>query len=193
MILLSVDPDARPNQVTEKEIRTMVSAGEQEGIIENEEKEMINNVFDLDDSVAKNVMIPRIDMVFIDVNDSYERLLEVFRKYMHTRYPVYENDTENVIGTINIKDLLAADPGEGFQIRSILREAFFTYEYKNIADLLVEMRRDSVSLAIVLDEYGSTAGLITLEDLLEEIVGEIRDEYDKDEMEEIRTVTEGTE
>ena len=193
MLFLNVDPDARTNPVTPKEIRTMVDAGEQEGMIENEEKEMINNVFDLGDSFAKDIMIPRIDMVFVEVNETYENLLAIFRDCMHTRYPVYDGNTDNVIGTINIKDLLTLPQGEEFSIRNILREAYFTYEFKNTSELLLEMRRASVSIAIVLDEYGSTSGLVTLEDLLEEIVGEIRDEYDTNELEEIRTITEGKE
>ena len=193
MRLLNADPDERPVLITEREIRTMVNTGGEEGVIENEEKEMINNVFDLGDSYAKDVMIPRIDMVFVDVNATYEELLETFRKCMHTRYPVYENDTDNCIGIINVKDLILFPNGEEFHVRRILREAFLTYEYKNTSQLLVEMRRASVSIAVVLDEYGATAGLVTLEDLLEEIVGEIRDEYDLDEVEEIREVREGKE
>ena len=156
--------------------------------IENEEKQMIYNVFDFGDSTAKDVMIPRIDMTFIDINFSYDELMAVFSEDMHTRFPVYEDNTDNVIGIINMKDLLVYPKDKPFSIRNILREPYFTYEYKATADLMIEMRKASVNLAIVLDEYGATAGLVTLEDLLEEIVGEIRDEYDEDEVEDIKEI-----
>lgn len=188
MFLLRVDPDAKGNAMTEHELRTIVNVSQEEGVIEREEKQMIYNVFDFGDSAAKDVMIPRIDMTFIDVDSTYEELMEVFKEDMHTRFPVYEDNTDNVIGIINMKDLLLYPRDGKFSIREILREPYFTYEYKRTADLMIEMRKASVNLAIVLDEYGSTAGLVTLEDLLEEIVGEIRDEYDVDEEEEIKEI-----
>ncbi|MDY4692618.1 MAG: hemolysin family protein [Blautia sp.] len=186
LALFHVNLDARANPITEHELRTLVNVGQEEGVIESEEKQMIYNVFDFGDSTAKDVMIPRIDMTFIDVNSTYEELMDIFREDMHTRFPVYEDNTDNVIGIINMKDLLIYPKDKPFSIRSILREPYFTYEYKATADLMIEMRKASVNLAIVLDEYGTTAGLVTLEDLLEEIVGEIRDEYDEDEVEEIK-------
>ena len=133
-------------------------------------------------------MVPRIDMTFADVNSSYYELLEIFREDKFTRLPVYEDSTDNVIGIINMKDLLLYEDKEHFSIRNIMRKPYYTYEHKNTADLLLEMRKSSINIAIVLDEYGATAGLITLEDLLEEIVGEIRDEYDADEEEPIQKV-----
>ena len=151
------------------------------GVIETEEKEMINNLFDFGDAQAKEVMVPRIDMTFASVDSTYEELIEIFREDKFTRLPVYEDTTDNVIGIINMKDLLLYDDKEGFCVRDILRKPYYTYEHKNTADLFMDMRSSSISVAIVLDEYGATAGLITLEDLLEEIVGEIRDEYDTDE------------
>lgn len=193
MLLLRVDPDAKQNAMTEHELRTIVNVSQEEGVIEREEKQMIYNVFDFGDSAAKDVMIPRIDMTFIDVDCTYEELMEIFQEDMHTRFPVYENNTDNVIGIINMKDLLLYPKDKTFSIREILREPYFTYEYKATADLMIEMRKASVNLAIVLDEYGSTAGLVTLEDLLEEIVGEIRDEYDVDEEEDIREIQAGRE
>ena len=155
------------------------------GVIETEEKDMINNLFDFGDAEAKEVMVPRIDMTFADINNTYEELIELFRKDKFTRLPVYEDSTDNVIGIINMKDLLLYDDKETFHIRDILREPYYTYEHKNTAELFMDMRSSSISIAIVLDEYGATAGLITLEDLLEEIVGEIRDEYDIDEVDSI--------
>ena len=161
--------------------------------VENEEKKMIYNVFDFGDSAARDVMIPRIDMTFVNVDSTYEELMEIFREVMHTRFPVYEDNTDNVIGIINMKDLLVYPKDQTFSIRKILREPYFTYEYKATADLMIEMRKASVNLAIVLDEYGATTGLVTLEDLLEEIVGEIRDEYDEDEVEDIKEIQPGRE
>ena len=127
-------------------------------------------------------------MTFADVNSTYEELIDIFREDKFTRLPVYEETTDNVIGTINMKDLLLFDNKKEFHIRDILREAYFTYEYKSISELLVEMREASFNIAIVLDEYGETAGLITLEDLLEEIVGEIRDEYDENEEDDFKEI-----
>lgn len=193
MFLLRVDPNAKANPMTEHELRTLVNVGQEDGVIEREEKQMIYNVFDFGDSAAKDVMIPRIDMTFVEISSTYDELMEIFRKNMHTRFPVYEEDTDNIIGIINVKDLILYPKDQPFSIRSILREPYFTYEYKRTADLMVEMRKASVNLAIVLDEYGSTAGLVTLEDLLEEIVGEIRDEYDEDEEEDLKEIQPGRE
>ena len=193
LFLLRVDPNAKKDTITEHELRSMVNVGQENGVIEREEKQMIYNVFDFGDSAAKDVMIPRIDMTFIDVDSTYQELMDIFKEDMHTRFPVYEDNTDNVIGIINIKDLLLYPENEQFSIRKILREPYFTYEYKRTTDLMMEMRKASVNLAIVLDEYGSTAGLVTLEDLLEEIVGEIRDEYDEDEEEPIREIQPGRE
>ena len=193
MYLLRVDPNAKANPMTEHELRTLVNVSQEDGVIEREEKQMIYNVFDFGDSTAKDVMIPRIDMTFVDINATYDELMEIFREDMHTRFPVYEENTDNIIGIINIKDLILYPKNQEFSIQNILREPHFTYEYKRTADLMVEMRKASVNLAIVLDEYGSTAGLVTLEDLLEEIVGEIRDEYDEDEEEDLKEIQPGKE
>lgn len=185
LFLLRVNPKSAERQMTEEELRTIVDVSQETGVIEDEERDMIHNVFDFGDAEAKEIMIPRIDMTFVQADASYEELLEIFRKDMFTRIPVYEDSTDSVIGIINMKDFLLQDNNEDFSIRSMLREPYFTYEHKNTADLFLEMRQSSISIAIVLDEYGDTAGLITLEDLLEEIVGEIRDEYDEDEEDDI--------
>ena len=181
LFLLRTDPNKKTNTMTENELRTIVDVSHEDGVIETEEREMIYNVFDLGDAKAKDVMVPRVHVTFADVNSTYEELLDIFRKDKFTRLPVFEETTDNVIGIINMKDLLLFDNTKEFRIRDILREAYFTYEYKNTSELLVEMRQASFNIAIVLDEYGETAGLITLEDLLEEIVGEIHDEYDENE------------
>ena len=183
--ILRVDPNAKVNTLTEDELRTMVEMGHEDGAIEEEEREMINNVFDLGDAKAKDVMVPGVHVIFADVESSYEELIEIFRENKFTRLPVFEENTDNVIGTINMKDLLLYDNTKAFNIRDILREAYFTHEHKNISELLVEMRQAALNIAIVVNEYGETAGIITLEDILEEIVGEIHDEYDTNEEEEI--------
>ena len=151
---------------------------------------MIYNVFDLGDADAKDIMVPRVNVSFADVDSTYDDLISIFREDKFTRLPVYDESTDNVIGIVNMKDLLLLkdEDKEHFSIRNIMREPYFTYEHKNTANLFLEMRESSISLAIVLDEYGVTAGLITLEDLLEEIVGEIRDEYDSDEQDDITRI-----
>ena len=181
LCLLRINPNEADTAMSEDEIRTIVDESQESGEIEDEEREMIHNVFDFGDSLAKEVMIPRIDMTFVHADATYEELIEIFRQDKFTRLPVYEESTDYVTGIINMKDLLLIDHAEDFCVRDIIREPYFTYEHKNTSDLFVEMRKSSISLAIVLDEYGVTAGLVTLEDLLEEIVGEIRDEYDSDE------------
>lgn len=188
LYVLGVDPKGKQSTMTEQELRTIVDVSHEDGVIESEEKKMIYNVFDFGDSRAKDVMVPRIDMSFIDVNATYEELLNSFKEDGYTRYPVYEDSTDNIIGTINMKDLLLWDPKEKFSIRDILRKPYFTYEHKSTAALLMEMKQYSVNFVIVLDEYGATAGMITMEDLLEEIVGEIRDEYDADEVEDMQEI-----
>lgn len=187
--LFRINPDAKQEVITEDELRTIVDVSHEEGVIEKEELEMINNVVDFGDSLAKDIMIPRIDMIFADVDATYEELIEIYRTNMFTRLPVYENTTDNVIGMVNMKDLLLYHPGDVFHLRDYLREAYYTYEYKKTSELFIDMRQHSVSMAIVLDEYGATAGLVTLEDLLEEIVGEIRDEYDGDELDSVQKLS----
>ena len=190
LFLLRVDPNAKNNIMTENELRTIVDVSHEDGVIESDERQMINNVFDLGDARAKDVMVPRVHVTFADIDSTYEELIDIFREDKYTRLPVFKDTTDNVVGTINMKDLLLYDNTNGFHIKDILREAYFTYEYKSISELLVEMRQASFNIAIVLDEYGETAGLITLEDILEEIVGEIHDEYDENEEDFIQEIDE---
>lgn len=190
LFLLRVDPNAKNNIMTENELRTIVDVSHEDGVIESDERQMINNVFDLGDARAKDVMVPRVHVTFADIDSTYEELIEIFREDKYTRLPVFKDTTDNVVGTINMKDLLLYDNTNGFHISDIMREAYFTYEYKSISELLVEMRQASFNIAIVLDEYGETAGLITLEDILEEIVGEIHDEYDENEEDFIQEIDE---
>ena len=191
--LIGVDPNTRGSRITEDELKTLVDVGREEGAIENDEFEMITNVFSLDESLAKDIMIPRIDMSFLHVDATYDEVIELYRETSYTRFPIYSDTRDTIIGTINVKDLLLYPKDEPFHIRKILREPHFTFEHKEVGTLLMEMQEGGISLIIVLDEYGSTSGMITMEDILEEIVGEIRDEYDKDETDAIIELKPGRE
>lgn len=189
MKVLHIDAN-RKQAMTETELRTYVEVSHEDGVIESEEREMIYNVFDFSDAVAKDIMIPRIDMATVNEDAHYDEVMTLFKECMYTRIPVYREDKDNVIGLINIKDFILVENKEQFQISDIIRQAYYTYEFKKTADLLVEMREKRVNVSFVLNEYGATIGMITLEDLLEEIVGEIRDEYDEDEEELIQALDE---
>lgn len=188
MWVLRIDPNKKECAITEHELKTYVDVSHEEGVIESEEREMIYNVFEFSDAVAKDIMIPRIDMVTAPIDCTYKDLIAIFKESMYTRIPVYENDNDNIIGLVNIKDLIGLNNTRDFKIKDVLREAYYTYEFKKTADLLMEMRDCTMNVAFVLNEYGATVGMITMEDLLEEIVGEIRDEYDEDEAELIQEV-----
>lgn len=188
--LLGTDPNQRNNSITEEELKVMVDVSEEEGIIENDERKMIRNVVDFGDAQAKDIMIPRIDTTFINADSSYQEVIHIFRQDRYTRMPVYEDNTDNIIGHINMKDLLLYDPAKPFHVKDFLRDAYFTYEFKKVSELFHDMKGSAVNMAIVLDEYGSTSGIITLEDLLEEIVGEIQDEYDEEEKDSVQKISE---
>lgn len=188
--LLRVDPTANDAAITEEELRTIVDVSHESGVIEGDERTFIHKLFDFSDATAKEIMIPRIDMTMVSVDSDYNHLISIFQEDMFTRIPVYDENDDDIIGIINMKDLLLVEDKSNFSIREHLREAFFTYEQKNTAELFDEMRQGSISLAIVLDEYGAVAGLITLEDLLEELVGEIRDEFDEDEEDDLIQINE---
>ena len=188
MRLMRVDPDAANNAMTEEELRTIVDVSHEDGVIESDEKEMIYNVFDLGDATAKDIMVPRVHVTFADVASTYDELIDIFREDKFTRLPVYKDSQNNIVGIINMKDLLLYDKDTEFVIDNFLRKPHFTYERKSISDLLVEMKDSTFNIAIVLDEYGDMAGLITLEDILEEIVGEIHDEYDEKEDELVQKI-----
>ena len=186
--ILNVDTENR-KAMTENELKTYVDVSHEDGVIESGEKEIIYNVFDFSDAVAKDIMIPRIDMSCVSTEADYGEVMKVFKENMYTRIPVYDGgDQDNIIGLINVKDLILLEDKENFKISDHLRKAYYTYEFKKTADLLVEMREKSQNVAFVLSEYGATVGMITLEDLLEEIVGEIRDEYDLDEINLIKNI-----
>lgn len=191
MRLLHIDI-VKKNPMTETELKSYVDVSHEDGVIESEEREIIYNIFDFADALARDIMIPRINMVSVNIDASYEELHEIFRESMYTRIPVYKEDPDAIVGLVNIKDFLLTADRENFHISSILRDAYYTYEFKKISDLLFEMRGKSMNVAFVLNEYGAAEGMITLEDLLEEIVGEIRDEFDEDEEELIQELEENT-
>ena len=184
MRLLGIDPNAKTTLMTEHELRTLVDVGHEDGAIESDERQMIYNVFDFGDSKAMEIMVPRIDITYVQADTTYDEVIQIFKNTRFTRLPVYEDTPDSIIGILNMKELLLVDSKENFSIRDIMLEPYFTFEHKSTASLLDEMRSKSINFAIVLDEYGATAGLITLENILEEIVGDIRDEYSgRDEIE----------
>ena len=159
--------------ITENELRTIVDVSHKEGVIESEERQMITNVVDFGDSLAKDVMVPKMDVEFVELSLTYDELIESYSKEKFTRMPVYDDSRDNVVGIINLKDIFFYQGDKkDFKISDVMREAYFTYEYKKISELFFEMKEASIPMAIVLDEYGSTSGILTIEDLIEEIVGE---------------------
>ena len=181
--LFGVDDNGVKPFITEEELKTMVNESHEEGLLEIEEREIINNVFEFGDMQAKEAMVQRLDIVAIDMEDSYDEIIELFKTEKLSRMPVYEETIDDIIGTLNIKDIifLSDEEIENFDIKKYIRDPFFTYEFKKITQLLEEMKKDKSQMAIVVDEYGGTAGLITIEDLVEVIVGDIEDEYDEEE------------
>ncbi len=169
--------------LTEEELKMLVEAGEEEGVIEVEEKQMIHSIFDFTDTVARQVMVPRTDIDAAPVTSTLDELLDIITSTGHTRIPIYEDNVDKIVGVVHAKDLLPVLRREPrvFDIKQVMREAYFIPETKDVDELLAEFKRGKLQMAIVRDEYGGTAGLVTVEDLLEEIVGEIRDEYDVEE------------
>lgn len=186
--LLGVDRNQAGTSMTERELRTIVDVSHEDGVLENEEHEFINNVIDFGDALVKDVMMPKVDIAFGALENTYEELADIFLEEQYSRLPIYEESKDNVVGILYLKDLYfykVRYKDEAFDVRKVMREPFFTFEHQRISVLMQEMRKKEVSFAIVLDEYGETAGLITLEDILEEIVGDMRDEYDQDERDSI--------
>lgn len=186
---IKADPNA--TSFTEDELRTIMDVSQEEGLIESEELDIINNVFDFGDTCAKDIMVPKVDITMIPIDITYDELLNIVREDKYTRMPVYKETTDNVVGIINIKDMLINKVGRNnFDINKLMREPHFTYGPKELNDLLIEMRENDAGMCIVLDEYGQADGLITLEDIIEEIIGEIRDEFDEAEEQVIRPIGE---
>ena len=183
--IFGINLNSADKSISENELRTFVDVSHEDGVIERSEKKIINNVVDFGDSRAKDIMIPRIDVTLVNINAGFEDVAKIFADDLYSRIPVYAEDTDNIVGILHMKDVFFADR-ENFRIRDVMREAWYTFEMKKTNDLLLEMKKNSVTMAIVLNEYGAAEGIVTMEDLLEEIVGEIRDEYDADEIDLIR-------
>ena len=190
--LLHVDKSSKSESYTENEIRSIVEVSEEEGVIESGEKDIINNVFDFTDTIAREAMVPIVNVTSVGVNSSYKDLRKVFADNLYTRIPVFNEDESSFIGMINLKDFIfmSAEEADRFDLKSIMRELPYTYEQKHLAELFLDMKKKHTNMMAVMDEYGVTVGIITMEDLLEEIVGDIRDEYDEDEEDEV--LQEGT-
>ena len=180
--LLGIDPDKSDNQVTEEEIRLMVATSSEEGEIDDSEKEMIDNIFEFNDTIVEDVMTHRVDVEALDIDTSYEEILKYFETAKYTRIPIYEKTLDDVIGILHAKDILSCiskmkDISE-FSLKQIIRKPVFVPDSKMIDQLFYELKAEKTHIAIVIDEYGGTAGIVTMEDLIEEIVGEVFDEYD---------------
>ncbi len=172
--------------MTEEELKTIVTVGHEEGVLEDQEKEMIHNVFEFGETEIKEIMTPRINVETIGIESSYIELIEAYHNSQFSRYPVYSESHDEIIGVLNVKDLLFVDVNiETFDIKSHMREPFVVYEFNQVSDVFASMRKEHATLAVVLDEYGVMAGIVTFEDIVEEIVGEIDDEYDESSEDEI--------
>jgi Hemolysins and related proteins containing CBS domains len=191
--LFGVDPDRNPNQMTESELLAVVDVSKEEGVIEPEEKKMITNVVDFGDALSKDIMIPRADMVCVNTDAGYDDIMAILEEDSYSRIPVYKESKEKIVGILHIKDMILfreKNGKENFTVEQVMRKPVFVYEYQRTAQIFADMKTSSATMCIVLDEYGITAGLITMEDLIEEIVGDIRDEYDSSEDELIQSVGE---
>jgi magnesium and cobalt exporter, CNNM family len=187
--ILGAKAEVRGPFVTEEELKMLVTVGEEEGVIEEEEREMIHGIFEMGDMSVRELMVPRTDLVAIEVNEPVEKAVDLVTKHGHTRIPVYEGNLDHIVGVLYAKDLLrAVVRGEKKTLRDIARKPFFTPESNKVQDVLRDLRKNRVHMAIVVDEYGGTAGAVTIEDILEEIVGPIQDEYDIGEEDEIQFI-----
>lgn len=184
--LFGLDPNVAVDNVTEEEIRMMVDVGGEKGVIEDTQKEMINNIFEFDDITAEEIMTPRTEVEVIEVNEDFMEALRICVDNGYSRLPVYEEDIDNIVGILYVKDLLpyvGREIPENATIRHLMRETYFIPDTKKCRDLFAEMTEKRVQMSIVVDEYGGFAGIVTMEDLLESIVGNIQDEYDNEEEE----------
>ena len=181
--VLGGDPNEARSFITHEELKTMVGVSEEEGVLENVEKEMIFNVFEFADLQVKDIMVQRVDIISVDEEASYDEVMDVIKNEQFSRIPIYSQTIDNIIGVLNIKDFATIENlREGFSISKYIRDPFYTFEFKKIVELFKEMKKTRNHIAIVLDEYGGTVGLVTIEDLVEEIVGEIEDEYDEEKV-----------
>ncbi len=192
MRLLGVSKEDARFGLTAKEIKNIVEDSHESGALEVDERNMIYQFIDFQESYAKEIMIPKIDMTTVDESSTFEQVMEAYERDKYTRMPVLGNDKEEIIGILNMKNLLSYNRKDAFHIKDYMQEAFYTYEMKKTSELFDQMRRGHISLAIVLDEYGSVVGMVSFEDLLEELVGEIRDEFDDDEEDDLIQINENT-
>ena len=176
--------------ITQEELKTMVDVSEEEGVLEGQEKEMIFNVFEFGDLQVKDVMVQRVDITALDVNSTYDEVMDTIKREQFSRIPIYKETIDEIVGILNLKDLVLLDDHDSFTVEALMREPYYTYEFKKIMDLFREMQKERAYMAVVLDEYGGTVGIVTMEDLVEEIVGEIEDEYDDEEEKEIEVIKE---
>jgi putative hemolysin len=190
MRLLGYKTNVSLPAITEEELKSMLKLGEEEGVIEDHEKAMICNVFDFGDQLIKDVMVQRTDIIAIKINATYEEVVNLIKSEQYSRYPVYINKIDNIVGILNVKELVYRDSQDVFDLKKFAKKPFYTFEFMNTSELFNEMKKQRIHMAIVLDEYGGTAGIVTMEDLVEEIVGEISDEYDT-HTKEIETIREG--
>ena len=189
--LLGGDPKATQPFITEEELKTMVGVSEEEGVLEGVEKEMIFNVFEFADSQVKDVMVQRMDIVAVDINSTYEEVIDIIKREQFSRLPVYNQNIDDVVGILNVKDLIiASQDKEEFKVSNYMREPYYTFEFKKIKELFSEMKKTRNHMSVVLDEYGGNVGIVTIEDLIEEVVGEIEDEYDDEKDDDIIVVKE---
>ncbi len=190
MQIMGCERSANLPSITEEELKSMVNLGEEEGVIEDHEKTMICNVFDFGDQLIKDVMIQRMDIVAININATYDEIVKVIKTEQYSRYPIYNKRIDNIVGILNVKELVYRDSEEVFDMKKFVKKPYYTFEFMNTSELFNEMKKHRTHMAIVLDEYGGTAGIVTMEDLVEEIVGDISDEYDM-HTQEIETIREG--
>jgi putative hemolysin len=179
--LLGINVDLYKQFITQDHIRLMVEEGEKQGVFEEQEREMIHSIISFGDTIAREIMVPRISMICLEVNQTIDNVLNAILETGYSRVPIYEETIDNIVGIVYEKDMLKIlkDNRLNINIKDIMRQAYFTPEIKKIDELLKEMQKNRISMAIVVDEYGGTDGLITVEDIIEEIVGEINDEYDQ--------------
>lgn len=182
IIKLFVGEDEDSSTLTEEELKTLVEVSEEEGVLKNQETEIMINALELKETLAVDIMTPRTSMASVDIEDAESDLKEIIKNITYSRIPVYEDSIDDIIGVLHIKELAhkIIEDDRDFKVRDILKPAFYAYEYIPVVDLFKQMRTKNISISIIIDEYGGTSGIVTMEDILEELVGEIDDEYDNE-------------
>lgn len=181
--LLGGKSDSNKPFITEDELKTIVDVSEEEGILNLEEKDMIHNVFQFGDLYAKDVMVQRVDIIALDIEESLDKIISVIKEEGFSRIPIYSDTIDNIVGILNVKDIIFMEDTKNFTLKNYMREITYTYEFRKVTELFKDMNKNRQHMVVVLDEYGGTVGIVTIEDLIEEIVGDISDEYDDEEPE----------